>query len=141
MGWNHSPGSVPIDSLDDPLDRFASFVDLILHSAHATDILWIIWLLCVTRWGFSDFLPICDGKSHVCLPVPPGPLWICFRYQLRLFELYSCGFFFAYRDKYILTSSIGSKCRPTMINVAGIQEKAVGIPNKLPTFQEDYRCF
>jgi hypothetical protein len=71
MGWDNPIETVSIESSDHRLGRSARFVDLVLNSTYAYDILWMIWLPYVCSREFADFLLIFRGKSGMCRPVAP----------------------------------------------------------------------
>jgi hypothetical protein len=62
MSWDNPIENLSVDSFDDRFGRSASFVDLVLNSAYAHDILWIIWPPCACRWKFSGFWLICRAN-------------------------------------------------------------------------------
>jgi hypothetical protein len=69
MSWDNPMENLSIEPLDHSFGRSPSFVDLVLNSTYAYDILWIISPLCAFRWKFSDFVLIFRGKSGMCHPV------------------------------------------------------------------------
>jgi hypothetical protein len=80
--------------------------------------------------GRADFVSE-DESWSVCLPITPRCVWTCLSYQLIFFRIlpiilfsfvsrwFCCGFFFEYRDKYIINSSLDSRQSETIQKVHG----------------------